>query len=667
MTENYKNIEIIGQGMYGKVYKSLNINENKYYAIKSLNFKDISSKERLNIEREVNLLKELKHPNIVLYKDSFISKDNYFDIVTTFCEGGDMYKKIFKENNIYFEENKIINWIVQLLLGLSYIHDKKIVHRDIKTKNIFIQNENVLRIGDFGIAKFFGQTQTTNKIVGTPLYMAPECFKQNNKYSFKSDIWSLGCCIYEMCNLKHAFEGKFFPAVSVKISEGKRAPLNKKYSEDLKNLVDSMLDLNYNKRPNISKILKMPFIREKVGEYIKDFCYNYKKYDGTQEQIDILKEQAEKFLIFKDKLNKNINEDIYIYNKDKNTINNNKYLIDKKNKNNMNNIYTVNNYKNIDNKLKEGKKSYLLDKKEKRNKNSFSKKDILERDSNIFGYSRLSIQNEDKKRMKFKQNLSPSQYFDFKDNKYLNLIYGKNKDNSKNDIKNINENSKSKKEIDKKEPNKKAIKENNYFKDKKNQKLLLINNDFVFPERKTDYSDAYHKKFMSKQQSTNNYNIEYEYNENQNNNNNNILKKFKNKVIYINNFMDNQDKSKIGRNTSDGFYNDNNDLNIVNNYNYLKENLKQNNSNKTLNKQVINDKNRILNKRIDFFKERCLKSLGENFYNKAYNYLKEARKNNFPNNDKIREYLSNNFGKNNIGYWQLIDQILLLEDILETN
>ena len=172
---------------------------------------------------------------------------------------------------------------------------------------------------------------------------------------------------------------------------------------------------------------------------------------------------------------------------------------------------------------------------------------------------------------------------------------------------------------------------------------------------------------MCKQQSENNYNVEYEYNENQNNKNN-IQKKFKNKVIYINNFMDNQDKSKIGRNTSDGFYNDNNDLNIVNNYNFLKENLKLNNSNKILNKQNMNDKNKILNKRIDFFKERCIKSLGENFYNKAYNYLKESRKNNFiNNNDKIREYLSNNFGKNNIGYWQLIDQILLLEDILEAD
>ena len=179
MSENYELNEIIGMGMYGKVYKALNKLENKYYAIKCLNIKDITERERHNIETEVNLLKELKHPNIVLYKDSFLDKNNDLNIVTTFCEGGDMYKKIFREKNTYYEENIIINWLVQLLLGLSYIHDKKIVHRDIKTKNIFIQNENTLRIGDFGIARIFDQTQTINKIVGTPLYMAPECFKQN--------------------------------------------------------------------------------------------------------------------------------------------------------------------------------------------------------------------------------------------------------------------------------------------------------------------------------------------------------------------------------------------------------------------------------------------------------------------------------------------------------
>ena len=643
MSDNYQFIEIIGQGMYGKVYKALNKKENKYYAIKILNFKDISEKERHNIETEVNLLKELKHPNIVLYKDSFIDKNNNLNIITTFCEGGDMYRKIFKEKNTYFEENIIINWLIQLLLGLSYIHDKKIVHRDIKTKNIFIQNENILRIGDFGIAKLFDQTQTMN-IIGTPLYMAPECFKQNKKYSYKSDIWSLGCCLYEMCNLKHAFEGKYFPAVSVKVLEGKRAPLNKKYSQDLKNLVDSMLDSNHRHRPTIANILERSFMKDKVGEYIKDFIQNYNKYDGTEEQVNILKEQAEKFQIFKTKLNKNINGDndnIY-----------NKMLNDKKNKIGMNNNYIIYNNKNIE-KLKQGKKIYLLDKKEIQNytnKNAHSKKDILEKDYDKYG-NRNSYNKEEKKREKYKNNLSPS-FLDYKDKKYLNLIYDKNKDkeNSKSNNKKRIETSKSKKDL---------------LKEKKNQKLFIaMNNDFGLPERKSDLN-IYHKKNMIKQQSTNNYNIEYEYNENQGSNKNN----FKNNDFYTNNYIENQDKLKNENILSNDF---NKELN-KNNSNIHKSNLttleanQLNNNKDNKNYSNMNNKSLIINQRINFFKQRCLKSVGNNLYNKAYDYLKNERKNKFSNNDKIREHLSNTFGKNNIGYWQLIDQILFLEDILETS
>ena len=308
MTEKYDLIEIIGQGMYGKVYKALNKFENKFYAIKTMNFKNITPKERLNIDTEINLLQELKHPNIVLYKESFIDENQNLNIVTTFCEGGDLYQKIFKSQKTYFQEKEIINALIQLLLGLSYIHDKKIVHRDIKTKNIFIQNENTLRIGDFGIAKIFNSNKNSkntnlNKMVGTPLYMAPECFKQNKKYSYKSDIWSLGCCIYEMCNLKHAFEGQFFPAVSIKISEGKRLPLNKIYSKELRNVIDNMLNLNPRNRPTIASLIEKTFLKKYVGEYINDFISNYRKYEGNEEQIDILKEQADKFKIFDVKLN----------------------------------------------------------------------------------------------------------------------------------------------------------------------------------------------------------------------------------------------------------------------------------------------------------------------------------------------------------------------------
>lgn len=632
MVDNYDYQEIIGKGMYAKVYKALNKEENKYYAIKCLNFKDITEKERLSIETEVNLLKKLKHPNIVLYKDSFIDKENNLNIVTTFCEGGDMYKKIFREKNNYFEEDLIKNWLVQLLLGLSYIHDKQIVHRDIKTKNIFIQNEHTLRIGDFGIAKIFNQTQTMNKLVGTPLYMAPECFKQLKKYSYKSDIWSLGCCLYEMCNLKHAFEGQFFPAVSVKISEGKRAPLNKRYSRELKELVDAMLDLKPRHRPTIANILERPFMRVKVGEYIKDFISNYKKYDGTEEQINILKEQAEKFQIFKT----NINNEINI-----------KMMIDQKNKAFLNNNYIYTNNKNNE-KLKS--KKYSMS--DKINNNINIRKDNSQNETDKLDFTRNSHYDEDGKMINFIKNMSPSKPFNFMDKNYMNLIQGKNKDSSKNNIEKINSNYNSKKEISYRESS------DNNFKEKKSQKLFLeINKDLYFPGRKTDF-DIQNKKNILKQHSTNDYNCEF----NKDNFNNKI-----NNNNYFNNYIGYEDDIK--KDIPKDFYYSNNDLNSFDNNNnfdkleYLESSDEEKDENK--NTEKMSDKSYIINKRINYFKERCLKSLGSNFYNKAYNYLKNDRKNNFSNKDKIREHLTNTFGKNNIGYWQLIDQILLLEEILE--
>ena len=104
MSNDYEFIENIGQGMYGRVYKAKNKKENKYYAIKRLNFKDINEKEKKQINNEVSCIKKLKHPNIISYKDSFNDDDNYFNIVTTFCEGGDIYNKIQNQKGEYFTE-----------------------------------------------------------------------------------------------------------------------------------------------------------------------------------------------------------------------------------------------------------------------------------------------------------------------------------------------------------------------------------------------------------------------------------------------------------------------------------------------------------------------------------------------------------------------------------
>ena len=563
MTEKYDLIEIIGQGMYGKVYKALNKFENKFYAIKTMNFKNITPKERLNIETEINLLQELKHPNIVLYKESFIDENQNLNIVTTFCEGGDLYQKIFKSQKTYFQEKEIINALIQLLLGLSYIHDKKIVHRDIKTKNIFIQNEHTLRIGDFGIAKIFNSNKNSkntnlNKMVGTPLYMAPECFKQNKKYSYKSDIWSLGCCIYEICNLKHAFEGQFFPAVSIKISEGKRLPLNKIYSKELRNVIDNMLNLNPRNRPTIASLIEKTFLKKYVGEYINDFISNYRRYEGNEEQIDILKEQADKFKIFDVKLN-------------------------------LDNLNLNGCYKNENNLLN---------------------------NADIYNNEKININDEDKKiDLKPRKNINSNnnnyyQRIDVKDNKYSSLVNEKYKEN------------------------------------KKYKKVLNIS-----PEQKNkNYGMSNYlnnnNKILVKQQSTINYNY---YNESFDNFNINIKNRIKNKKL---NKKNEHERINI-KNKSDNLYN-------INELNQPNKNIENENN-------FVNEKQFIINKRIKCYKDRSIKALGNNFYNKAYNYLKKTRNDNLINNDIKREYLSDTFGKNNIGYWQLIEQILILEDILESS
>ena len=489
MTEKYDLIEIIGQGMYGKVYKALNKFENKFYAIKTMNFKNITPKERLNIETEINLLQELKHPNIVLYKESFIDENQNLNIVTTFCEGGDLYQKIFKSQKTYFQEKEIINALIQLLLGLSYIHDKKIVHRDIKTKNIFIQNEHTLRIGDFGIAKIFNSNKNSkntnlNKMVGTPLYMAPECFKQNKKYSYKSDIWSLGCCIYEMCNLKHAFEGQFFPAVSIKISEGKRLPLNKIYSKELRNVIDNMLNLNPRNRPTIASLIEKTFLKKYVGEYINDFISNYRRYEGNEEQIDILKEQADKFKIFDVKLNldnlnlngcykneNNLLNNADIYNNEKININDEDKKIDlkpRKNINSNNNYYQI-----ID--VKDNKYSSLVNEKYKENKKYKKVLNISpEQKNKNYGMSNY-LNNNNKILVKQQSTINYNYYNESFDNFNINIKNRiKNKKlNKKNEherinIKNKSDNLYNINELN--QPNKNIENENNFV----NEKQFII-------------------------------------------------------------------------------------------------------------------------------------------------------------------------------------------------
>ena len=551
MSVEYEFIENIGQGMYGRVYKAKNKKENKYYAIKRLNFKDINEKEKKQINNEVSCIKKLKHPNIILYKDSFNDEDNYFNIVTTFCEGGDIYNKIQKQNGEYFSEEQILNWAVQILLGLDYIHKNDIIHRDIKPQNIFIKNHHIICIGDFGIAKIITQiqTQTMTSIIGTPLYMSPESFNDPHSKHFESDIWSAGCCLYEICNLKHAFGADRWELVFNKVRTGKHQPVNKKYSNELRDIIDSMLNVKPINRPTIPKLLKSNFIRPKAANYIKDFIKNYKIYDGNEEQVAILNEQAEKYGIFKSKLNKEIN--ISSVEKD---------LKVKKNKYNINNI------------RKDFSNPISPEKEEKQKKFSLDKKKYNNNYINNNNYNNKKIRNK---------NINSN-------------ILGKNKYNKRNEY--ISDDNKKKRYN-----NKETINSNYYYNNCHRIKYSLS-------KKKNERTSS---RPLSSQKIENNIN---------------------NLVIKEHNI------SIINKNEEN--------VKFDNNIEYSKE--------------------KIINEKINSFKKKCIESLKEEKYEKAYNYLMKIRNKHETDidNRNIREHLIKILGKDNIGYWHLLEQIILFEQML---
>ena len=191
-----------------------------------------------------------------------------------FCEGnfhlikainflvGDLAFHIKKRRakNDFLSETEIMNWFVQMCLSLEYVHGRRVLHRDIKSSNIFLTRNNTIKLGDFGISKVLENTNDAALTVqGTPYYMSPEVC-QNKPYTYKSDVWALGCVLYELCTLKHAFNAENLLGLVFKIVQDKQDPLPEMYSDDLKALVTILLNKSDLERPNVLDILKMPFV-----------------------------------------------------------------------------------------------------------------------------------------------------------------------------------------------------------------------------------------------------------------------------------------------------------------------------------------------------------------------------------------------------------------------
>ena len=263
-------VKVLGKGSFGEavlVHDSLD--KSRIAVCKRVNLHALKPEEQKDALNEVKVLSRLRHPNIVEFIAS-CQISGYLCIFMEYCNAGDVESLIKKQKGVNLEEDIVADIFVQMCHAVRYLHERRILHRDLKAQNVFLSQSPsssssgasprlIVKLGDFGISTVLRNTLALAKtICGTPYYFSPElCL--NRPYNNKSDIWSLGCILYELCTLQHAFDAQNMKALMQRILTGKYAAVPKQYHPSLQLLVDGMLAQKVDKRFNIQQVMSSAF------------------------------------------------------------------------------------------------------------------------------------------------------------------------------------------------------------------------------------------------------------------------------------------------------------------------------------------------------------------------------------------------------------------------
>ncbi|XP_051747592.1 uncharacterized protein LOC127511109 [Ctenopharyngodon idella] len=254
----YTIIKELGQGISGRAFLVKNPDEDSL-VVKEINYRDNKNFNLEAAKNEIDILKNLHHGYIVGYEGSFEDRESgFFYIVSEYCAGGDLFKKM-QTNRGYFEEQQILDWLVQICLALQYLHNNNVLHRDIKPQNVFLTEDGYINLGDFGCSKVLQSAdQYATSLVGAELYTSPEIFQ--NRHNSKSDIWSLGWLLHDLCMLdvwSNILQRRCVHANSL---SGTKPEISNRYSDDLQKLIKEMLSCDPHDRPSADEILAKPFL-----------------------------------------------------------------------------------------------------------------------------------------------------------------------------------------------------------------------------------------------------------------------------------------------------------------------------------------------------------------------------------------------------------------------
>ena len=395
MIRQYKILEKLGKGTFGIVYKVINEYESMIYVIKQISLNGLSKQQINQVYSEAKILSLINSKYVVKYRESFVEGED-LDIVMEYCDNGDLcnFLKRKKKKGIPLEEDLIWQIFIKITLGLTAIHKMKILHRDLKTLNIFLNKDMGIKIGDLGVAKELNQASFAKTLIGTPYYLSPEMC-QDMPYNQKSDVWALGCILYELCTFRHPFNATNQGALIIKILNSNPDPIFNCYSSQLQYLVNQILEKNYEKRPNCWDLLNNPIIVEKAKQFglyqdiLDIFSYNNIITQNDYNRI---------VNITKNEINGNDLDCVPL--DSENILFNQKDHVEKKNKKGKKNV----NHNNRNNSLSMDKNN---------NKIKYTDISNLNLVNNISSYSNIYIYDEN-------NNANNNQYENQKENYYLN-------------------------------------------------------------------------------------------------------------------------------------------------------------------------------------------------------------------------------------------------------
>jgi len=229
------------------------------YVAKVVSLDGLDPKGRASALQEVSLLKGLvAHPNLIGFRESFVEDEILLYMVMSLAEDGDLRRVVTESqaSNRIIPEPVVLSWVRQTLLGLSHLHSQAVVHRDLKSSNIFLcQNRRRILIGDFGISKVLESTAFASSCVGTPAYMSPELMR-NERYDYHVDMWALGCICFELCTLHLPFVSQSLLDLACKIMEQHPAwSLWMGYTEELQHVAQRLLCKDGTIRPSAIQLL----------------------------------------------------------------------------------------------------------------------------------------------------------------------------------------------------------------------------------------------------------------------------------------------------------------------------------------------------------------------------------------------------------------------------